>query len=262
VPSTGRRWQDRRVPGRWEALADAQAAPPTSTVLACAAVAAALVVLPAAWRVARHVLTVAHEGGHAVVAVLAGRRLAGIRLHSDTSGLTVSRGRPRGPGMVATLLAGYPAPAGLGLSCAAVLAAGRPLLLLWGVLALLAVLLLQIRNLFGLWVVLVGGAGLFAVTWWGGPAVHWAVAYTLTWFLLLGAPRAVAELAVVRRRGRARTSDADQLARLTGLPGVVWVGLLAVVTVGAAVLGTTWLLPGVLDPLLAVVIDPRLAGGR
>ena len=43
-----------------------------------------------------------HEAGHALTAVLTGRRLTGIRLHSDTSGLTLSTGRPSGPGMVAT----------------------------------------------------------------------------------------------------------------------------------------------------------------
>lgn len=44
-----------------------------------------------AWRLVRILTTVVHEAGHAVVAMLVGRRLQGIRLHSDTSGLTVSR---------------------------------------------------------------------------------------------------------------------------------------------------------------------------
>lgn len=59
------------------------------------------------WRLARRVLTMVHEGGHALAAVLVGRRLEGILLHSDTSGLTVSRGKRTGPGMVLTALAGY-----------------------------------------------------------------------------------------------------------------------------------------------------------
>lgn len=60
------------------------------------------------WRLLRNVVTIAHEGGHALVALLSGRKLNGIRLHSDTSGLTVSTGRASGPGMVFTLFAGYP----------------------------------------------------------------------------------------------------------------------------------------------------------
>lgn len=231
------------LPDLWDQVTSTQPLPPTSTVLLTAAVAAALVVVPGLWPVARHAVTVAHEAGHALAAVLTGRRLTGIRLHSDTSGLTVSRGRPRGPGMVLTLLAGYPAAALLGLGAAAVLARGYAVALLWGLLVALALLLLQIRNLFGLWVVLVGAAGVFAVTRWAAPPTQYAVALGLTWFWLLAAPRTVLELARSRRRDRSRSSDADQLARLTRVPGALWVAVFLLVTVGAAVLGAAWLLP-------------------
>ena len=226
----------------WSRVVAAQPVPAAPVVLVTAGVALLLVLIPALWRVSRHLVTVAHEGGHAVAAVLSGRRLTGVRLHSDTSGLTVSRGRPRGPGMVITLLAGYTGPAVLGLAAAAVLSTGRALALLWGVLVLLGLLLLQIRNLFGLWVVLVCGAGVLAVSWWLPPQHQFAVALTLTFVLLLGAPRAVLELLRTRRSG-ARTSDPDQLARLTRVPAGVWIGLLAVVTGGATAGGAALLLP-------------------
>lgn len=229
----------------WDRITTVQPLPAPGTVLLTAALALALVTVPGLWPVARHAVTVVHEAGHAVVAVLVGRRLTGIRLHSDTSGLTVSRGRPRGPGMVLTLLAGYPAAALLGLASAAVLARGYAVGLLWGLLLALVLLLLQIRNLFGLWVVLVGLAGVVAVTWWGAPAVQSATALALTWFWLLAAPRTVLELARSRRRERSRTSDADQLARLTRVPAPLWVLLMLVVCLGAAALGATWLLPNV-----------------
>ena len=231
----------------WERLTSTQPVPPPALVLAMAAVALALLVVPRVWPVVRNAVTVVHESGHALVAVLAGRRLAGVRLHSDTSGVTVSRGKPRGPGMVLTLLAGYPAPALVGLGAAALLNAGRPLLVLWSTLLLLALLLLQIRNLFGLWVVLVCAALAVLVTGWGTSTVQTAVACALTWFLLLAAPRAVVELAASRRGGRGRTSDADQLARLTHVPALAWIGVFGMVTVGAAVLGGSWLLPGAAD---------------
>ena len=51
------------------------------------------------------------------------------------------------------------------------------------------------------------------------------MAYVVTWFLLLAAPRPVVELQQERRRGRGRASDADVLARLTRVPGLLWVGL-------------------------------------
>ncbi|MGY1745850.1 M50 family metallopeptidase [Blastococcus sp. SYSU D00695] len=214
---------------------------PVSWLLAAAAAALLVVLSPALWRPARGVVTIAHEGAHGLAALAAGRRLAGIRLHSDTSGLTVSAGRPTGPGMVATCAAGYTGPALFGLGAAALLAGGHAVGLLWALLALLVLLLVQIRNWYGLWSVLVTGAAVFAATWWLPPAGQAVFAAGLTWFLLLAAPKAVVELQRARRRG-ARDSDADQLARLTGLPALLWVGVLLAVDLGCLALGGWWLL--------------------
>ncbi|MGY1985562.1 M50 family metallopeptidase [Blastococcus sp. SYSU DS0669] len=214
----------------------------TTVLLATAAAAAVLVLSPTLWRRARSVVTIAHEGAHGLVALAAGRRLAGIRLHSDTSGLTVSAGRPTGLGMVLTCAAGYTGPALFGLGAAALLAAGHAIGLLWALLLLLALLLVQIRNFYGLWSVLVTGAVVFAATWWLPPAGQAVFAAVATWFLLLAAPRAVLELQGARRRRAARDSDADQLARLTPLPAIVWVGVFLLVDVGAFVLGASWLI--------------------
>jgi len=66
------------------------------------------------------------------------------------------------------------------------------------------------------------------------------LAYLVTWFLLMAAPRPVLELAAQRRRRGVRgtpDSDADQLARCTGVPAAVWIALFLSVTVGALLLG-------------------------
>ena len=195
-----------------------------------AVAAAALIVLfPPLWRLARHAITIVHEGGHGVVAVLSGRRLGGIRLHSDTSGLTVSRGRPAGLGMIFTLLAGYPAAALLGLGAAWLLSLGYDVGLLWVLLLLLALLLVQIRNWFGLWSVAVTGAVVFGVTWFGSPQVQGVFALLVTLFLLFGSLRTSLELQQSRSRRSGSSSDADQLARLTHLPGIFWVAVFIVV---------------------------------
>ena len=216
--------------------------PSTQVLLGTAAVAAALVLSPVLWRPTRHVVTIAHEGAHGLVALAAGRRLSGIRLHSDTSGLTVSAGRPTGLGMVLTCASGYTGPALFGLGAAALLASGRAVALLWALLGLLALLLVQIRNWYGLWSVLVTGAVVFAATWWLPPEGQGAFAALATWFLLIAAPRTVLELQSARRRRRAPDSDADQLARLTPLPALLWVGLFLLVDLGALLLGGYWLL--------------------
>jgi hypothetical protein len=209
-------------------------------VLLTAAVALGVVVSPL-WGLGRHVVTIAHEGAHGVAALLSGRRLAGIRLHSDTSGLTVSRGRPTGSGMVATALAGYPGPSLLGLGAAYLLHERHALAVLWLAVLLLALLLLQIRNFYGLYAVLVAGVAVAAVSWWGSEGAQSFVAYAGTWFLLLAGPRPVIELQAARRRARTLTSDADVLARLTRVPGLVWVGAFLMVCLGCLVLGASLL---------------------
>jgi hypothetical protein len=221
----------------WDRMSVVAPTPALTLVLVTAVVAFGVTAMPAAWRRSRHLVTIAHEGAHGVAALLSGRRLAGIRLHSDTSGLTVSKGRSTGPGMVLTAAAGYVGPALVGLGAAYLLTRGHAVGVLWVLLVLLALLLLQIRNFFGLWSVLVAGAALFAVTWWASPQVQLVAAYLVTWFLLLAAPRAVVELQRHRHRGHARSSDADVLARLTRLPGLLWVGFFLVVTLGCLLLG-------------------------
>jgi Peptidase M50B-like len=215
---------------------------PIEVLLGTAAIAGLLVLSPTLWRLTRHAVTIAHEGAHGAVALAAGRRLAGIRLHSDTSGLTVSAGKPTGLGMVLTCFSGYVGPGLFGLGAAALLAGGYAVGLLWALLLLLALLLVQIRNWYGLWSVLVTGSIVFAATWWLPTEGQTAFAAVATWFLLLAAPRAVLELQAARRRRRAPDSDADQLARLTRVPALFWVGAFLLVDVGALVLGGLWLL--------------------
>jgi hypothetical protein len=203
------------------------------------------------WRIARTVVTIAHEGGHAMIAVLTGRRLAGIRLHSDTSGVTVSVGRTTGPGMVLTALAGYLAPSLLGLGAAGLVTVGWTRPLLWLGVALLLATLIYVRNWFGGVAVLLTGGLVGVVAWYGSPAVQLAFCAVLAWFLLFGGLRADRELGQgrrrqVRRRDYPLDSDADQLARLTGLPPWLWVGLFTVVGLGAVALGGWWLLGDVL----------------
>jgi len=228
----------------WDAATTPVPAPEQAVVLAAGLVALAVVVVGPVWRTARHVITIAHEAAHGLVATLTGRRLDGIRLHSATSGLTISAGRPRGFGMVATTFAGYVGPGLVGLGAAWLLRAGYAVGLLWLLVALLALLLLKIRNWFGLWSVLVAGAGLVLVSWFLPAEWQSAVAYAVTWFLLLGAVKPVIELHAQRARGprrATRQSDADQLARLTGLPGLFWVFVFFLVTAGALVLGASWI---------------------
>ncbi|MEU6073082.1 M50 family metallopeptidase [Micromonospora sp. NPDC047074] len=219
--------------GLWDKLFAAQPDPPPLLVLLTAAVALVVVSTRLPWRVARNAITIAHEGGHALAALLTGRRLHGIRLHSDTSGLTLSAGRPTGPGMILTLLAGYVAPPLVGLAGAWLLGGNRITLLLWVAVALLLAMLIMIRNVFGVLSLLVTGGVVLAVSWYAEPQVQAAFAYAGVWFLLLGGVRPVVELQRLRARGRMPASDADQLAGITPLPAFFWVTVFALVNLVA-----------------------------
>ena len=166
------------------------------------------------WRLTGKVITIAHEGGHALVSVLSGRRLEGVRLHADSSGVTYSRGRRRGHGLVLTSSAGYVTPSLLGVGAAALLATRHQAALLWLALLLLAATFLAVRNAFGALAVLATAAGVFVVSYFASAAVQAGFAY-LAWFLLLGGMRPVLELTHRRRRsppafGRRPARPADR----------------------------------------------------
>jgi hypothetical protein len=227
-----------------ERLTAVQPAPETWVLLACAAVAAALVAYAPAWRWSRGIVTIAHEGGHALMAVLMRRRLTGIRLHADTSGLTFSRGKPTGFGAAMTLAGGYTAPAALGLLSAWVLGAGYVVALLWATLVGLAIMLAFIRNWYGALALLLVGAGVFAATWYGTAEIQTAAAYAGAWLLLFGAVKPVLELGSRHGRRASRgVSDADQLAGITPFPAGFWIFLFGLLTIAAAAWGTWLLLP-------------------
>ncbi|MGW2045496.1 M50 family metallopeptidase [Streptomyces sp. NPDC001858] len=230
------------LPDLWDRLVGTQSDPDLWVVIATAVAALAVVVPHSLWRVSRNAITIAHEGGHGLIALLTGRQLTGIRLHSDTSGLTVSRGKPHGLGMILTAAAGYTAPPLLGLGGASLLGAGRITLLLWVATALLVAMLVMIRNAYGALTVVLSGGTFLLVSWLAGPQVQAAFAYAVVWFLLLGGVRPAFELQMKRSRGGAGDSDADQLSRLTHVPAALWLFLFHTVSLCALLGGGRWLL--------------------
>lgn len=205
-----------------------------------ALLALTVVVWQHSWRFVRVAITLAHEGSHAVVALICGRSLHGVRVHRDTSGVTVSRGPARGMGAILTFAAGYPGPALLGILAAWVLARGYPTVVLWSVLILLAAMTVQIRNWFGVLAICGTALPVAAISWFCSPSAQSGVAYLIVWMLLFGGTRTVLDL----HRGRRRppgASDADQLAQLTWFPAMAWVVCFASITIAATGVGG-WIL--------------------
>jgi hypothetical protein len=222
--------------------ADRQGQPPSHLlILGTGLLAAGAVASRRVWPVARTVVTIAHEGGHALAAVVTGRRLHSVRVLHSSAGVTVTAGSPRGPGIVVTSLAGYLAAPLLGLGGAALLASGHLTAVLLLSLAGLAGLAFAVRNAYGLLAVGVTGAAIAAVLWQRSAVLAALLGYAITWLLLIGGVRPVLELRRDRRRRRGPSNDADQLARLTGLPGGLWTGVFGLIALGALGLGG-WLL--------------------
>lgn len=231
----------------WHRATATQRAPSPGLVGAIAILGLVLVLYRRCWPVTRLLVTITHEGAHALAALLVGRRLSGIRLNSDTSGLTVSHGRPRGPGMIIMLAVGYLGPALAGLGAAWMLAAGRSIGLLWLLVVMMSLMLLLIRNAYGLLVLLVAGGAVLLISWYLTPSWQSAVAYLITWVLLISAPKPVVELIMQRRQSRDHGSDVDQLARLTRVPGGLWAGFFLICSVVGLALGTAVLLPSLIE---------------
>ena len=116
---------------------------------------------------------------------------------------------------------------------------------LWLVVVLLVATLLQVRNAFGVVSVLVTGAVVGAVAWWGDATLQGAFAAAMAWFLLFGALRSVRELQRGRRRGRFRASATSRTpTRSRGSPAcpaecgrrLFWFAAVVAVITGAWVL--------------------------
>lgn len=196
--------------------------PPWATALIIVVIAGAVAV-PQVWITLRHAVTIIHEMGHVAMGWLFGRKVHGISLHTDTSGLTITAGKPRGFGVLMTFLAGYTAPPllGLGLIWATTAGYGGAALTLLVLVLVLAFLL--VRNAFGILTVIAALAAAGVVFWTANP--HAVTAFTLAAgiFLVLAGFRTGFDLWALHARGEGESSDAAMAARHSPFPAMLWV---------------------------------------
>lgn len=186
------------------------------------------------WRLARHIGVIAHEGAHALAGWSVGRKVSWVKLNSDATGATLTEGPATGPGRVVTSFAGYLGPSLAGLGAAALLAHHQvqAVLIVTGV--ALFLILLQVRNFFGVVSVLLNGALIVLVLRSGNVEIETIAAYALSWFLLFSGVR------FVFMHG-SKAKDAGTLRTITGIPRFVWaalwlVGSLLALWIGARLL--------------------------
>jgi Peptidase M50B-like len=183
------------------------------------------------WRVARHFGVIVHEGAHAVAGWSTGRKVSGVRLNSNASGTTRTSGPDRGPGRVITAFAGSVGPSLFGLGAAGLIALGYIDAVLWLAIIFFAVMLVFIRNFFGVISVAVSGALVFLTLHYGSAEFHAVAAYAISWFLLFCGVR------FVFTGGGSNAPDAETLSGLTHVPTFVWATLWFVIAVAALWVG-------------------------
>lgn len=230
-------WIDRSQHAlRWAVRRWHQAdAPPLWVILIALALICAACAYRPVWIRLRHGVTIIHEMGHVTVAWLFGRRVAGISLHNDTSGLTLTSGKQHGIGMLMTLLAGYTAPPllGLGLVWAAVEGWAGAALTVLSLILLMAFWLL--RNAFGL-ITVSGFLGLSAFVWLKGSSeIVTTFVVVVGLFLLVAALRGGFDLWKIHDRSEGQGSDAAQASDQSIFPASFWVWFFAVVSALCAV---------------------------
>lgn len=182
-------------------------------------VALMLVVFTGSWTAS--IVTVAHEGGHVVVALLSGRNPKGFRVNEGVGG----GGRTEfdggwGVSLIFIGVAGYLTPPLIGLAGANLVLAGRSWSVLWAVLILLAGSFLHARGVFTNLVVVLAGAGIGWVAVTGNEDLQALLAVTLVWIMLFGGIRSLCGQGLGKP-----TSDAAELANDTWIPAILWVAL-------------------------------------
>lgn len=207
---------------------------PLSTLLVLVAIAAVLSIPRFSWRIFGLYVTFVHELGHAFAALMAGRRVHGLKIGLNHSGQLLSSGRP-GAGATWSGFWGYPAPAVVGLGMIAAVSYGRAGAAMSVGALLLLLSLIFLRNWTAILVAL-----LSAIT--AQLLVVFASQMTISWIVLVlgialsvGAIRDWFKVAGVhtRRRSQLANSDAYILSRSTRVPAGVWLVAFAVVIVAA-----------------------------
>lgn len=192
------------------------------------------------WKFTEYAIVVAHEGGHALFAVLFNRGVKAVTVRSNRGGETLFRRDGGWFGILFSFLAGYLGPSIFGLAGAWMLVhdvAPRSVLLMS--LVLMAFLLLMVRNFFGFLAVPFTGLVLWAVAMHGTAEQQLVFAYVWVWFLLMGGVRQIPKM--YRIWTNDKVQDVEVLAGHTGLStaffvALFWAGSFAALIYGGVLL--------------------------
>ncbi len=194
-----------------------------------------VVMVPFLWPLARHVNVMAHEGAHALAAILLGFALETVILRRETGETTYQAARGAVLRLVTVGFVGYLGPSLFGLGAAKLIETGRVVTVLWLTIMFLVLLFFFIGRSLGMISVPVAIVLLILVTRNAHAWLEEVVVYGLTWLLLLDGVR------VAVAHG-AQAGDAVILGGRTHIHPRFWSLLWIAGTVLAVVIGGKWLI--------------------
>jgi hypothetical protein len=209
-------------------IGETQPTLPAGTSLGIGLTALIFVNFPVTWAFIRYFDTMAHEGSHAVTGSLVGFKVSGVWLKlKDADGLTSVQGKGSS---VPFFLIGYLGPSAFGLAAAKLISIGHSVAVLWLTLALLVLLLAQVRNVFGILVIVIAGYVIYIFARFGTVTHETMAAYGVAWLLLLSGVRTVL-------KHWDTAGDADLLKKETQVMPVVFARIWLVGAIFAVFLG-------------------------
>ena len=185
------------------------------------------------WRFLRHGVVLAHEGGHAAVSAMMGRKVSGIELNPNGTGKTTAASGIW-PGTVLFFFSGYLGPSLFGIAAAKMIELGFIVQVLWIALFLLILMLLAVRTSFGALSVIVAGGLVFLVIRYTPMSVQIVAAYAVAWLLVLSGLRMVLEHGT-------GAADAGDLRKRTFVPKFIWFLLWLAGALTAIAIAGKWL---------------------
>ncbi|MBN1172330.1 MAG: M50 family metallopeptidase [Micromonosporaceae bacterium] len=191
------------------------------------------------YRFTQYFGTVAHEGGHALVAKLLFQAVRAIRFTWSGDGMTYTT--PSWPIIIPVAMAGYLGPSAFGLFAAWLLTQGQTETVLWGSLAFLGVMLLVVRGWVGWIIVPALMVLLFEIATDLKPPLQVLFTHVWVWFLLIIG----VEQMLVFIQGKVYkndTSDSVRLQKETHIPSEIWSFVFLCGTIAALVAGGMMLL--------------------
>lgn len=193
-----------------------------------------VVMVPFLWPIARHVNVMAHEGAHALAAILLGFVLETVILKRETGETTYLAARGAILRLITVGFVGYLGPSLFGLAAAKLIETGRVVTVLWLLIMLLVLLFFFIGRSLGMISVPVAIVLLVLVTRNAHAWLEEIVVYGLTWLLLLDGVR----MAVAHG---AKAGDAVNLGGRTHIHPRFWSLLWIAATILAVIIGGKWL---------------------